>query len=462
MPRIRELARKQSPATIVVVAAVFCNMVLGGSGLAAPLLEAALQGLLAGLAVGWLWSASDDRLRDIPPGVWIIAGLVALLPLAQLVPLPPAFWHGLPGRGIEVRALALIGQDQSWRPLSMAPNLTVSALMSMIAALILLIMVASLRLAGRTLVLGAVVAVGLLSLLVGAGQVGGGDGVIVRFFDPGYSYLAGFQNNRNSEADILLIAMICSAALIRDLVLAGLLPDRRRLVLSTALGASVLFSLGVVLTGSRTGMVLIIVAVLAQAVLVKPWLRLGARNLAIAAVVALVSGAMVLYALQDNAMTARALGRFHTATEIRPEIWQDTRFAIANYFPWGSGMGTFVPTFMAGERLEIVSATYSNRAHNDYLELLLEAGLAGSLIFSVITVLVLSSAFKGFSRSGPRIRGQVFCAISVLSIIAVHSIVDYPLRSMSLGGIAAVFAAFLLNPQGAGPKNRAERSKLVE
>ena len=161
-------------------------------------------------------------------------------------------------------------------------------------------------------------------------------------------------------------------------------------------------------------------------------------------------------------MTARALGRFHTATEIRPEIWQDTRFAIANYFPWGSGMGTFVPTFMAGERLEIVSATYSNRAHNDYLELLLEAGLAGSLIFSVITVLVLSSAFKGFSRSGPRIRGQVFCAISVLSIIAVHSIVDYPLRSMSLGGIAAVFAAFLLNPQGAGPKNRAERSKLVE
>ena len=461
MPRIRELARKQSPATRVVVGAVFLNMVLGGSGLAAPLLEAGLQVLLAALAVVWLW-ASGDRLRAIPHSVWAITTLVVMLPLVQLVPLPPAFWYGLPGRGIEVQALTLIGQDQSWRPISMAPNLTLSALMSMVAALILLVMVASLRLAGRSLVLGAVVGVGLLSLLVGAGQVGGGDGVIFRFFDPGYGYLAGFQNNRNSESDVLLIAMICSAALIRDMVLTGLLPDRRRLVLGAAVGMSMLFSLGIVLTGSRTGMVLIGGAMLAQTVLLKPWLGLGARNLTMVLVAGLLAAGALAYALQDNAMIAHALGRFRTATEFRPEIWQDTRFAIASYFPWGSGMGSFVPTFMAGERLEIVSATYSNRAHNDYLELLLEAGIGGSLVLGMVTILVLTSAFRGFSRSDPRIRGQAFCAISVLGIIVVHSIVDYPLRSMSLGGMAAVFAAFLLNPPGAGPENLVECPKPVE
>jgi hypothetical protein len=447
---------------MVVVGAVFLNIVLGGSGLAAPLLEAGLQVLLAALAVAWLWAASGDRLRSIPHSVWVIAALVVMVPLAQLVPLPPAFWHGLPGRGIEVQALALIGQDQSWRPISMAPNLTLSALMSMVAALILLVMVASLRLGGRSLVLGAVVGVGLLSLLVGAGQVGGGDGVIFRFFDPGYGYLAGFQNNRNSESDILLIAMVCSAALIRDMALTGLLPDRRRLVLGAAVCMSMLFSLGIVLTGSRTGMVLISAAILAQAVLLKPWLGLGARHLTLVLVAGLLIAGALVYALQDNAMITHALGRFRTTTEFRPEIWQDTRFAIANYFPWGSGMGTFVPAFMAGERLEIVSATYSNRAHNDYLELLLEAGIGGSLVFGVVTTLVLNGAFRGLFRSGPRISGQVFCAISVLSIIAVHSIVDYPLRSMSLGGMAAVFAAFLLNPRGAGPKNLVKCPKPVE
>src|SRR3546814_18164025 len=43
-------------------------------------------------------------------------------------------------------------------------------------------------------------------------------------------------------------------------------------------------------------------------------------------------------------------------------------------------MGTFRPVFDAAERLEFVRPSYANRAHNDYLEYLLGAGVAGALL----------------------------------------------------------------------------------
>src|SRR3546814_16690937 len=85
-------------------------------------------------------------------------------------------------------------------------------------------------------------------------------------------------------------------------------------------------------------------------------------------------------ALHDNVRVERTLARFDDLKDVRPEIWADTWYAIGQHWPVGAGMGTFRPVFDAAERLEFVRPSYANRAHNDYLEYLLEAGVAGALL----------------------------------------------------------------------------------
>jgi len=452
MPIMRKLIRKQGAATMLVLAGVAANTMLGGSGVSYPLVELALQLILAAIAVAWVWRVSPDVLRAIPRSVWLIVVMVLAVPTLQLVPLPPAIWQHLPGREVELRNLTLLGLGDSWRPLSLMPDITLGSLISMASAMILLVMAVCVPRSGRTLLFGVIAAVALLSLVVGAGQIGGGDGNIFRIYQPDSAFLNGFQNARNAQADVLLIGMLCLAGVIRDMVLGEVLPDRRLLVLGGLAAGSAVLALGVVLTGSRTGMGLLIPVLVMQAILVRPWLGLGWRNLVLGAIALVVLAVLAFYALRENAMIGRALSRFATKGEFRPEIWTDTLFAIRSYLPWGAGMGTFIPVFFLHERLEIVSELVANRAHDDYLELVLEAGLPGILVAILVCSLIFSGLRKGITQGGRRVRGQVFCATSVLLVITLHSLVDYPLRSMSLAGIAAVCAAVLLNPLGLGYK----------
>lgn len=453
MPQIRRLIRKQGGHSRIVLGAVALCGVLGGGGISHPLAEMVLQLALAALAVAWVWATPRRVFAQVPFSAWLIAGLVVLLPLAQLVPLPPALWQSLPGRGPELAALKLAGLEQSWRPLSLFPDLTIACALSMACAMLTLLMAATLTRTARTLALGVVALVALASVVVGAGQVGGGEGNVFRFYAPDFSFLLGFQNNRNSQADVLLIGMVCLTFALRDMVLARVLPERRRLVLGGVAIGSLVLALGVVLTGSRTGMAMLVPVVLAQAMLLLPWLKpdFRLRTIGLMAAGGVVAAGLAAYALRDNPMIGRALGRFATHGEFRPEIWTDTIFAIRTYLPWGTGMGTFLPVFMITERLEIVSDLVVNRAHNDFLELALEAGLPGLMLAVVIAGLLVRGALLGWLSGEARVRGQIFCATSALLIIGAHSLLDYPLRSMSLATIAAVCAAVLLDPRGVRP-----------
>jgi len=133
-----------------------------------------------------------------------------------------------------------------------------------------------------------------------------------------------------------------------------------------------------------------------------------------------------------------ALDRFSLDHDTRPQIWTNSLYAARQLLPAGAGMGTFVPVFNIYEPAEAVADTYINRAHNDYLELLLEAGYVGAVAFGVIVILLVAGVAKGLLAADKRSRGQLFCATLALCVIGLHSLVDYPLRSMSLAGIAAL------------------------
>ena len=85
-----------------------------------------------------------------------------------------------------------------------------------------------------------------------------------------------------------------------------------------------------------------------------------------------------------------ATDRFAGSTEdARLYLWDDAVYAAERYFPVGSGMGTFDDVFQIDESLENMSVKRAGRAHNDYLEVAIEAGLPGIILIGAWLALLV-------------------------------------------------------------------------
>jgi exopolysaccharide production protein ExoQ len=446
---LNDHAVARNPRGLLAALLVGLAMIFGGGGSTAPTSELALEAFAAALLICWLWLDRSHSLWHTPRSLWIIVALTIAVPTLQLVPLPPAIWHGLPGHDAERAALALVGQADAWRAWSVAPSRTLAALLSLGPCLLVMVMTAGLARTGRTQVLAMVAAVGGLAMLVGAAQMAGGDAGTFRFYGTRSGNLEGFQANRNHAADVFLIAMVAFATAAREWqqrwrpVQSG--PVRSGPALPAAvLGVSALFSIATVVTASRAGAALLPLGWLGVLLVIRPWLRFDRRTvvlLAVAAVLATLAGA---WFVQHNHVIARIAARFTLDQEFRPRIWADSLYAARAYFPFGSGMGTFVPVFQAIERLENVDVFLTNRAHNDYLELAIEGGAAALAALVVVSAVIVRRAAASLRRPPAGSMPQVVFALVTLTVIALHSLVDYPLRSMSLQCLAGLAVGLLM------------------
>ena len=431
-------------------------VLLGGGGSPSPIAELMLQWCLVPIVLVWLWLPArfEPWLRPSPM-VYVIGALALLLPFAQLVPLPPSIWQGLPGRTDAIDALTLIGAQSGWRPLSLAPGQTMAALVAMLPPLFVLVAVASLQVSGRQLVIAATLVMICIGVIFGAMNVLQGGSPLYSVSHGGW--LTGFQANRNAEVDVILVGLLALAYLARP---ARKDPDRAprqrrsRSPRAQSFGSAkswMLLSAGLVLivatimTGSRMGIALLPLCLLICWLLVKPALpESRIKSLAIPALALVGVGvAIAAFIGSGNRALGRVADRFALTNDFRFELWQDTWYAIAQYWPAGYGLGGFVPAMLPAERLEVLDPTRPNRAHNDYLELLLESGVLGIAILIIVAILLIVAAIRSW-RAYPQQHGQILFGAGVLAIVALHSIVDYPLRSMSLACIAALGAALLM------------------
>lgn len=426
-------------ATLLVGVAI----VVGGGGSPAPFPELVVQ-LAAVLAVVVWALVSRPPFPRAPREAWFIAAILIGLPLLQLVSLPPALWHSMPGREAERAALALAGGAGDWRPWSVAPGRTLASLLAMMVPAAVLVMTASLARSGRTMVMVMIAAGAFASLLVGAGQLTGGEGSAFRYYVSDAGYLNGFQANHNSAADVLLIGMVAFTGALREWSERRARSVAQIYLVAVTAAAGLLFSLGVFLTASRAGIALLPVAWIGMGLIAAPWLRMSRRSWRLALIALVLGGGLFTLEFASSGTVARVMGRFDFEGEFRPQLWQDAVFAVRQYFPWGSGMGTFVPVFIAIERLEAVDSTLPNRAHNDFLELAMESGVLGVIALALIGAL-LARRMLAIWREGPLRRDAHLCfGGAALAIVALHSQVDYPLRSLSLACIAAAAAGLLM------------------
>lgn len=437
------------PGTALCIVMVALAIGLGGGGTVNPQTELVLQFLTALLLLPLVISSKWQRgLGAIPRTMLLLAGLILILPVLQLIPLPPSIWHALPGRTIELQSLALVQADQAWMPLTMAPARTFASLLAMLCPVLLMLQVSRLSVRGRNWLCVTIMGAAIVSLLLGVLQLshtGGWTWSPYSQFSEGY--LTGFQANRNAQADFLLTAMLAVGVLTSTR-----LGDGRHHVLTWAgfLFITLALVIGLLMTGSRTGIALSLPTCVALGFMLWPLLRnkksawWGLGGI----VGALVLGGVVLSQLQS---VRKVAARFFLSKEARWDLWADTWFAIQQVWPFGSGIGTIVPMLEAAERLDVVDTTRPVRAHNDWLEWLLESGAPGVIVLSLIILVIGTVAIRSLieaSRPGasPARRAQVIFACGVLIVCALHSIFDYPLRSMALATLNAVAAALLIPP----------------
>ena len=416
---------------------VALSLVLGGGGSPNPLAEIVLQCLFAAIALALLWIGRDAPCK-IAWQVWAIAALVLAIPLVQLVPLPPGWWQGLPGREAQLAALRLVGEGDRWRALSIAPHRTLASLLAMVPPVILALLVAGERREGRRRVVLTIALMAVASAVLGALQMAStGDGF--RLYPDAHSgWLTGFHANRNAAADLLLIGAVAAAA-------AFALRQREEKLTATMLlvAAYAVLLIALLLTGSRTGIALVPVAALGIALI----LAGSASNWRLLPSLALVAGLLVVVsalAMADQRL-AFVASRFGMFDETRVALWRDSLSALGQSWPWGTGVGTFVESFLPQETLASVDASMPNRAHSDWLELAMEAGVYGYL--ALFAAMGAAAMMMRVTLRDPGLRPAAVFALTTFILVALHALIDYPVRNMAGASLVGVALGMLAYPK---------------
>ncbi|WP_338467593.1 O-antigen ligase family protein [Novosphingobium sp. ZN18A2] len=446
----------QAPASAArdVTALAILALLAGGGGAAYGLVNLAIQ-LAALLVLAMNGRAVAAFFTSAPRPLVALCAASLALPLVQLVPLPPAVWSALPGRDLVSASLraATPGAAGSagWFHWTVDSARTTVAFAGLLAPFTVIAVGWGLHRRDLARLAWMVVALGMVDLVVGAVQVVSDAGVPYPE-NPMPGVLFGTFANRNSTGLLLDCAIVLLSVLP-----AGALAKGGRL----AIGA--MLALGVVLTQSRSAMALLVAVVvfagLSNVVLGNngnaPTQLRPKRVAAIAAGIVVAAaglGAMSQAAgLFEGTRIETSLARFHgAASHPRAAIWEDGAFVARRYWPVGVGMGNFDDVFQIDESLETLKPRVAGRAHNDYLEIAIEAGAFGlALVASWMAFLLLAVWKARFSIE----RRMAWTGAAVLGAIAAQSLLDYPLRNQTMLCVAAI-AVLLLLRMGATPRNK--------
>ena len=120
--------------------------------------------------------------------------------------------------------------------------------------------------------------------------------------------------------------------------------------------------------------------------------------------------------------------------------------------PWGAGLGSFRSVYQLYESRDQISTTYVIHAHNDYVELALELGVAGILLIVAFLVWYGRAVWRAWRHTDGGIYARA--ASIVTAAILVHSLVDFPLRTAAISAAFAMCLALLVERRPQAARNR--------
>ncbi|HET8613737.1 MAG TPA: O-antigen ligase family protein [Sphingomonas sp.] len=414
---------------------------------------------VAAFVLLWFCLTADHRSIG-PGGLSGILGVLLLLVigLAQLVPLPSFLWRELPGRSLLASALELTARaDASW-PVSLDPQTSRDALLSFLPPVAMFIAVLHLGWADRRRLFLVLLAAGVASVCLGLLQVASGD---TSFFNPyklpPYGLAVGFFSNRDHQGLFMASCFAVTVAVYLESEKGRRSDGSNR---PWTIGLLIAFAITALATASRSGAGLLALAVLGSLAAWQVHLarrqdgrsRLkGSRRrpgMVIGIVVGLalivIFGVLLIRSYQFQ----RLVGRYaQVSSDARFAFWPDVLYVLKLYFPVGAGFGTFGDIYQSSEPLNELGPKYLNHAHNDYMELMIECGIAGAVLI-LIFFLWYGRRLWALWRSPKDQRGRALTAgaAAVILFVLLHSIVDYPMRTEAISCLFALCCGMLVAP----------------
>ena len=368
-----------------------------------------------------------------------VLGLLAALPLVQLIPLPPGVWTGLPGRDQATLALELANITPGWTPLSLSPDRTWRSFLALLPPIAAFLALLVCRKEFRLRTVHFVLAMTVLSVLVGIAQLGGGDRLYL-WDTTGPGSVVGFFANRNHLATLCLMGLPFAAVLGARVLRKNGRADRRALWISILFIALMIAALGMI--RSRAGVILIVPTFGAS--MLAAWVASG-RGRPKPLLLALLGGSMVAALAVVVFAIGPILERFDTggAPEGRFENWPTVAEAANTYLPLGSGLGSFDAVYRSVEPLERLDATYFNQAHNEYLESWLETGWLGAGLLALFFVWYGRRTLQAWAAPPGSDRDLQRAASIAVGVVLLHSFADYPIRTLTISTLFALYCGYL-------------------
>ncbi|MGE5564054.1 MAG: O-antigen ligase family protein [Bacillota bacterium] len=430
---------------------LFACLILGGSaqGIWANMI---LQ--LAGLAI-IAWAAFDKGDEPLAPSAWqlLLLTIAAIAVVAiQFIPLPAGTWTHLGPRAAVAEGFGALGQPVPPEPLSLTPALGLNSLLGIIPPLALFCAMVRLKAYRPQWLAVALIAGTLAGIALGALQVASAAGDLSPWYlypDTSIGKGVGFFANADHMATLLVVTIPFLAAVIAAARTASM--QRYSAIVAVAVGVGLLVVVGLALNGSLAGYGLALPVIAASLlVILPPASRLRLWVVALAAI--LVVGALA--ALETTAIGSGRIGEHASnSVESRADLVKTTSHAVADFMPFGSGLGSFRSVYALYENPWNVTETYVIHAHNDYLEVALELGVAGIVLMLLFLAWWAAAVWRAWrtAEAGPFARAAAIASAAVL----IHSLVDFPLRTAAIAACFGMCLALLADSRAAPPKENA-------
>lgn len=432
-PLFQKLKRFRTP--IFILLCIF----LGGTSQPIHLPKIALY-VLSSLIIGvHIFKFSVFDLFQNAKFLSWLALVFCVYSIIQLIPLPPSLWSALPGRELYAQSYDLMQIPRPWLPIAMVPEDVLRSLLSIlpiIAAFLLITRTADWD--ERVFAMWAVPFAAAISLALGAVQQLTADKGFYIYEITNYGSAVGIFSNINHHGTLLAIASVFAVTLAiisRIRHSDGYSRPSVGFIIGCAL--ALFFILGLLFNGSSAGYVLLAIAISMTGLSFLNVTERSSARWAVGLVFVVLAFIILDFFFLGNAQKNFTHSLTDQSATSRQAIFKISWEILRDVFPWGTGLGSFREIYPSYEKLHEVTSVYVNHVHNDFLELVVEMGIVGAGII-VAFILWWTRVFIGLlSTQNPVAQYAKMAAIGLL-IIMIHSVVDYPFRTVSISSIAGL------------------------
>lgn len=423
---------------------------------------------LAAIVLFFLLFLRPSFWQLLPRPLLVALGILVALPLVQLLPLPEFLWNWLPGRAVYADALTAVGSAANYRTLSLIPGATQSALLVLLVPLAVFLATVSTSQTQLRQLINLFIGLAVLQAIIGLAQFGTGS--LTVFWPPAEGKIGsahGTYPNYNHFAGFLEMALPLVLALFISHIDFGSQrspgrhhSDNRRNRISQLFtsrirfntvaiytGAALAILLGLIFSRSRTAIALTMLCILLCALIFGSRVG-GQRSSRLVTLLTVIGFALALEIGLTPVLIRFADGGLVDNTRL--SIFAATIQGIGEFFPFGSGLGSYPAVFRRFQPGDV--PLFVNHAHNDYLEWLFEGGLATAVLMLAFLALYGLRWRQIWPSGEERWTSISFVRIAAgiaLLLMGLHGLIDFNLHIPANAAYFAFVAGIFFHP-GAG------------